>query len=200
MPRKIPDLEAKIIKAAGSLFVEKGYTEICMKEVARQVGTSVGNLYNYYPSKKDLFLASRQIWMQHFNAEFQKTVLNSGDPRRELEELLSQLMTGLESWGGLWEEFLASATRELKPDEIQFLLASMREESRTLIIAPLDKLLHQLSVSKPHLQQLLAAPGMRFASSIIATMKMLIRLYPTEKESNRAFIRTMLDFKKENTN
>ena len=199
MPRKIPDLELKIINAAGTLFIEKGYTEISMKDVARKVGTSVGNLYNYYPSKKELFLASRQVWMQRFNVDFQRTVLHSGDPQRELETMLSQLMSGLESWGGLWEEFLASATRELKPEEIQFLLLSVREESRNLIIAPLDKLLHQLSVGKPHLQQLLAEPGMRFASSILGTMKMLIRLYPHEAEANRAFLRSMLDFKKQET-
>jgi len=200
MPRKIPDLETKIINAAGILFVEKGYTEISMKDVARKVGTSVGNLYNYYPSKKELFLASRQIWLQRFNIDFQRTVRNSGDPRRELEIMLTQLMSGLESWGGLWEEFLASATRELSAEEIQFLLLSVREESRTLIIEPLDKLLRQLSTGKPHLQQLLAEPGMRFASSILGTMKMLIRLYPHEPEANRTFVRTMLDFKNQNSN
>ena len=195
MPRKIPGLEEKIVQTACQLFVEKGFSEISMKDVAALVGTSVGNLYNYYPSKKDLFLAGRKLWTERFRADFLSLEAGGADPRQTLDILLTRIMDTLETWAGLWEEFLASANRELKPDEIKFLLASMRQESRSTLIEPLDKLLRQVCVGNAHLERLLAVPDLRFATSILSTIKMLIRLYPNQKADNRAFIGALIDLK-----
>lgn len=193
MPRIIPDLERKILQAAGQLFIAKGFTEVSMKDVAALVGTSVGNLYNYYPSKKDLFLAGRQVWLEQLRREFQEAVASVAEPRAALRAFAAKLLEGLETWSGLWEEFLAAAKRELKPDEIAAMIASLRAQSRADIIGPLDDLLRRADGPNGRLAALLAAPDLRFATSIVGTVKLLIKLYPGQREENLRFVLTLID-------
>lgn len=43
-------------KAALELFVEKGYTETSLKDIAVKAGYTPGNIYHYYPSKRSIAL------------------------------------------------------------------------------------------------------------------------------------------------
>ncbi|TXT67534.1 MAG: putative TetR family transcriptional regulator [Promethearchaeota archaeon] len=47
----------EILTAAEKLFLEQGYDDTTMKEIARKAEFSKGTLYNYFDSKKDLYLA-----------------------------------------------------------------------------------------------------------------------------------------------
>ncbi len=44
----------QIIRTACKLFAEKGYYNTTMPDIARELGMSVGNLYNYFSSKEEL--------------------------------------------------------------------------------------------------------------------------------------------------
>ncbi len=44
----------QIIRTACRLFAEKGYHSATMPDIARSLGMSVGNLYNYFESKEEL--------------------------------------------------------------------------------------------------------------------------------------------------
>lgn len=44
----------KIIKTACRLFAQKGYSNTTMPDIAKELGMSVGNLYNYFESKEEL--------------------------------------------------------------------------------------------------------------------------------------------------
>lgn len=57
-----------IIESAGTLFNQKGYDAVSMRDVAAQVGISVGNLTYHYPKKEDLILALVQTQHQSFVA------------------------------------------------------------------------------------------------------------------------------------
>jgi AcrR family transcriptional regulator len=46
----------EILEAAERVFAEKGYGRARMREIADRAGFSVGYLYRFWPSKKDLFL------------------------------------------------------------------------------------------------------------------------------------------------
>ncbi|WP_168403804.1 TetR/AcrR family transcriptional regulator [Erwinia amylovora] len=46
-----------IIEAAAQLFQEMGYERASMNELAKRLGGSKGTLYNYFPSKEELFSA-----------------------------------------------------------------------------------------------------------------------------------------------
>lgn len=47
------------------IFARRGYLDVTMREIARELGVSTGTLYHYFPTKKDLLeqlfhLASRR--------------------------------------------------------------------------------------------------------------------------------------------
>ncbi|MBN2075116.1 MAG: TetR/AcrR family transcriptional regulator [Dehalococcoidales bacterium] len=49
--------ESQILEAALSVFSEKGYGVATIPDIAEKAGLAVGSIYNYYPSKRELFLA-----------------------------------------------------------------------------------------------------------------------------------------------
>ncbi|MCD1259584.1 TetR/AcrR family transcriptional regulator [Paenibacillus athensensis] len=51
------DIRRAIVRTAQAVFLERGFEESSMKEIASRAGVSVGNLYRYYPQKEALFEA-----------------------------------------------------------------------------------------------------------------------------------------------
>jgi AcrR family transcriptional regulator len=49
------EVKAEIDRAAAEVFMEMGYRRASMKEIALRAGTSVSNIYHYYPNKMKLF-------------------------------------------------------------------------------------------------------------------------------------------------
>ena len=47
----------QVLDAALAVFSRKGYGEATIPEIARQGGMSVGTIYNYYPSKREILVA-----------------------------------------------------------------------------------------------------------------------------------------------
>ncbi|MCD8185442.1 MAG: TetR/AcrR family transcriptional regulator, partial [Rikenellaceae bacterium] len=50
-------MEARIIQAAGQLFVEKGFEETSMSDIAARVGINRTALHNYFRTKEKMFQA-----------------------------------------------------------------------------------------------------------------------------------------------
>jgi len=48
-------IKARIQQVAAAEFLRHGYEEASMREIAKKSTISVGNLYNYYENKEDLF-------------------------------------------------------------------------------------------------------------------------------------------------
>lgn len=49
--------QEQILKAATAIFVQKGYTDTTMPEIAKSCGLATGTIYIYYPNKRELFIA-----------------------------------------------------------------------------------------------------------------------------------------------
>jgi AcrR family transcriptional regulator len=60
MPKVVPEYKEearkRILATATDLFLEKGYKQTKMTEIARELGVSKGALYQYYKSKDELLL------------------------------------------------------------------------------------------------------------------------------------------------
>jgi AcrR family transcriptional regulator len=52
-----PGLREKILVAAKSLFIQKGYHGLAMREISDAVGVSKAALYYHFKDKEELFLA-----------------------------------------------------------------------------------------------------------------------------------------------
>jgi AcrR family transcriptional regulator len=192
MPKKIPGLEENILKVAGRLFLTHGFAETSMGQVALAAGTSVGNLYNYFPAKKDLFLAGRRLWLKSFASEVAELASQGGDPFQALEKTFLRLLECMGQWGGFWEEFLAVTSRDVTKEELAMLKLEMRKEFRTTIVEKVNALLQRLSSGNPHLEALLRLPEHRLAATLVSMLKTLSIFYPGEGELNGDFVRLTL--------
>ena len=49
------DIRGRILAVAKLQFGQKGYSKTSMREIAELAGVGVGNIYNYFASKDELF-------------------------------------------------------------------------------------------------------------------------------------------------
>src|SRR4051812_50184340 len=56
--RQTDERRRQLLEAGARVFTERSYEDASMAEVARAAGISKGLLYHYFPSKRDLFVAT----------------------------------------------------------------------------------------------------------------------------------------------
>lgn len=69
----------KIEKAAWKLFCEKGYFNTNTKEITKEAGISVGNFYNYYKDKFEVYYALTEKFLD----ESSKVIIELGEKIRD---------------------------------------------------------------------------------------------------------------------
>ena len=62
----------EIMKTALSLFAKKGFYNTTIADIAREMGMSVGNMYNYFPSKESLAKELLIYTSKRFGEEIRK--------------------------------------------------------------------------------------------------------------------------------
>ncbi len=88
--RKSRDHDA-IASAARSLFVEKGFEDVSMADVAEFAEVSVGTVYNHFHSKNELFIACMQPVHDSLEAEIPEFLSADGFIEFFFEALLAML-------------------------------------------------------------------------------------------------------------
>lgn len=53
---KREEIRGRILKAAGRLFLEKGYSKTTMRQIAQKAGLLTGSVYNVFPGKEEVFM------------------------------------------------------------------------------------------------------------------------------------------------
>lgn len=93
-----PERRAQILRAARSVFIEKGYQLARVEDVAKRASLSKGAVYFYYSSKRDLFLAL--VREEHENTY---SFLDNAekDPRPAAVKLMELGMRYLDYFAGL---------------------------------------------------------------------------------------------------
>ncbi|MCC5924970.1 MAG: helix-turn-helix transcriptional regulator [Bacteroidetes bacterium] len=74
MQQRVDERRKSILKAAEKLFAEKGFEATTMKDITKAAGTSIGNLYFYFPNKEELMMrlieeVISEIWDHEFDPE-----------------------------------------------------------------------------------------------------------------------------------
>ena len=65
MPKIIPELKSSLIQAARKSLLESEMHDISVREIARECGTAVGTVYNYFSSKEALIAeAMMSDWLE----------------------------------------------------------------------------------------------------------------------------------------
>lgn len=72
-----------IMTAAEEAFAELGFNGASMRTIARAAGTSLSNLYNYFPSKEDLLLAVLERANSKLERLVTEAISGAGEPPTE---------------------------------------------------------------------------------------------------------------------
>jgi AcrR family transcriptional regulator len=64
--RDVAASRRKIEQAAMKIFTRQGYHGTSMREIANASGFSIGNIYNHYPTKEDLFVTLVKKYEERF--------------------------------------------------------------------------------------------------------------------------------------
>lgn len=78
--------QEEILEAAAKLFAERGYNAANTQELADLLQVGKGTIYRYFPTKKDLFLATVDRLMKKLDAGFEECLQKYEDPLEVLKE------------------------------------------------------------------------------------------------------------------
>jgi AcrR family transcriptional regulator len=136
--------ERQIIEAARDVFIAKGFAAATTAEIARRAGVAEGTIYNYFPSKRELFIAVikdiiitpplldiiEKMTRDDVAANFQTLLLNRLElieqrPVAQMPSLMSEVLRDPEL-KALWRESFLQPFLEQLDTMYRFMQASGR--------------------------------------------------------------------------
>jgi TetR/AcrR family fatty acid metabolism transcriptional regulator len=88
----VKDRRAIILDAALRTFVQRGYPETKVAEIASEAGVAEGTLYNYFPSKEDLLLALFDEKWGRIIDDIKKKLTHVDNPNDQLKVIFSSVV------------------------------------------------------------------------------------------------------------
>ena len=88
--RQRQERERLILRAAEELFIERGYHDTSMDDIAARVGIAKGTVYLHFASKEDLTLALFERGIREFVRGLDAILSADGTPRGKLEAIFER--------------------------------------------------------------------------------------------------------------
>ncbi len=190
MPKIIPDLANRILETAARHFEAKGFDGTDMKTLAQELGISVGALYNYHPSKPELFLAVSEVWKSALTKRLLERMDASLSAEEKLRSTLLMLYENMESYTGLWREFLQSGAK-FGPNSA----AGTRFKRDSLELnRRVQDLFREVWRGHPNADALVNDPEARLAKIILGSIMQLLMTGNDDAPANRAFVEHWVNF------
>ena len=86
------NVRQKIYKAAVEEFKTRGYQDASIRDIAKNAGISLGNIYRYYDNKEALYIAIIQPLIDSVKEFAQEKYFIAGDDLHSVSEKLSDFM------------------------------------------------------------------------------------------------------------
>ena len=83
--QSMAETRERILDASAAAFAALGYDKANVNHIARDAGLSIGTVYNYFPSKRDLMLAFIEETSQLHVSSIIEQVMLEEDPERRIE-------------------------------------------------------------------------------------------------------------------
>jgi AcrR family transcriptional regulator len=109
MPKKayteeeVSTLKVRIMDEASKIMAEKGVANISMRSLAASLDMTAPNLYNYFPSKHELFMATSLRGFDLLEESNRQAANSEENPRDKLRAIFKASLTFAKSWPGYWE-------------------------------------------------------------------------------------------------
>jgi AcrR family transcriptional regulator len=190
MPKIIPDLSNRILEAASHHFEAKGYEATDMKSLAVELGISVGALYNYHPSKPELFVAVAARWKADLTSRLLENLASPYPADQRLRSTLMMLYENMEAFTGIWREFLSTGER-FAHDSPQN--QGFRRDNKELN-QRLQALFQEVWAQRPEALSLVKDPQDRLAQIVTGSIMQLVMNGHDDHPGTRAFVELWVDF------
>ena len=108
-----------ITEAAAKVFANRGYSSTLIAEIATEAGIGKGTIYEYFPSKEDLFFAVFEWYVQMTEAEAKVSISALGGSASERlmalnDALLRSWLEMLDMYSLVMEFWSASASSKMR--------------------------------------------------------------------------------------
>jgi AcrR family transcriptional regulator len=133
VPRILPgyreEVRKKIVKAAYSLFLQKGYHKTTMEEIASLLGVTKPAIYQYFPGKEDLYAAVAEHGREELAAILERS-FNNRDLRAGSEIMFDTLARYTPQFNSMYSEMMLLAAHN---ERIRDLLRQDRIEDIRIV-------------------------------------------------------------------
>lgn len=130
-------MREKILSAAEKVFEVGGYTQTTMDAVAAGAGIAKGSVYNYFRSKRDLFIGVFIRAMETQRDETEKLLVGQLSASQKLSCILDDWFAKMAYYkriGGLFLEFWATAARDDQDGEVATTVNRMYGSWREVLV------------------------------------------------------------------
>jgi AcrR family transcriptional regulator len=96
MPQvKKEDIRLAILEASHALFLEKGYVDTTMVQIAKRAGISHANIYSYFTAKLQVFFCVYERWFKARIANLEADVMAAHGSHARMRTLLRGLLVDM---------------------------------------------------------------------------------------------------------
>lgn len=184
MPKVIAGLPEKILSAAKDLFEPLGYDQVEMNMIAERAGIAVGTIYNYYPTKPQLFLATVDLSWSEAEQEMDAIVGGAGGPVEKLQLLMEANYRFIQKKHGMWQTFVRGRSH----DSIEMkTLNRQGPRFQSAFVSRVGPVIEE-ALKRSTRAEALAGESTRLAMVMAMTAFALIHNFPEDSEGNHRFI------------
>ncbi len=93
MPRKahttekVESIKTNILETAADMILNQGYDNFSMRKLAKKLGMTAANIYNYFQNKDEIYLAIQKMGFELIYREFENVYYKDIDENDKLREL-----------------------------------------------------------------------------------------------------------------
>ncbi|KRL68297.1 TetR family transcriptional regulator [Companilactobacillus versmoldensis DSM 14857 = KCTC 3814] len=89
---EMDDKKGRLFDAAHVLFLERGFKNTSVADIADIAGVAVGSFYLYFKSKEDIFVQIYDSENEHIKNEIISKVDLDGDPVSVISQIVQQIL------------------------------------------------------------------------------------------------------------
>ncbi|MDA7584334.1 TetR/AcrR family transcriptional regulator [Luminiphilus sp.] len=93
----------RIMDEAAQVMASEGISQLSMRALAASLNMTAANLYNYFPSKRQLFIETTQRGYELIDNYTKEGVTHAEEPREKLAGFLKSAVRFAHDWTGYWE-------------------------------------------------------------------------------------------------
>jgi AcrR family transcriptional regulator len=121
MPKTLPNIKACILQTTREMITEKGYNQLCIRNIAKRCGIATGTFYNYFRSKQEIVSSLLSEDWDRMADLVKKHMRSRKPPIERLEDLYRELEQMMYSVHSLWAEGLPEDMRSETIGKLQMM-------------------------------------------------------------------------------